>query len=290
MIRDFFLLMRPWQWTKNLFIFLPLFFALQFNNLHLLAKAGLAFVFFCLLASGIYIFNDYNDRDEDRRHPKKKMRPLAKGSIKAKSALTVWILLTMTGLLGAWLLDMSMLYLALFYLVLNISYTIKFKHIPLLDIFIIALGFVIRIFVGGVVTGVKIYPWIIVMTFLLAMFLALGKRRDDVLLFLNSGEKARKSVDGYTLNFIDSSMVAMATITIVSYIMYTMSPEIIAKFNTDQLYLTTVFVILGIMRYLQITMVEQRSADPTEILLKDIFIQIAILGWITMFGILIYLR
>jgi decaprenyl-phosphate phosphoribosyltransferase len=289
-MRDLFLLIRPWQWTKNLFIFLPLFFALQLNNFHLLAKAGLAFVFFCLLASGIYIFNDYHDREEDRRHPKKKMRSLAAGRVTAKSALTVGVLLTMAGLLGAWLLDMSMLYLALFYLVLNISYTIKFKHVPLLDIFIIALGFVIRIFVGGVVTGVMIYPWIIVMTFLLSLFLALGKRRDDVLLFLDNGEKSRKSVDGYTLNFVDNSMVAMAAVTIVSYIMYTMSSEIIAKFKTDHLYLTTVFVILGIMRYLQITMVEQRSADPSEILLKDSFIQISILGWITMFGLLIYLR
>ena len=156
--------------------------------------------------------------------------------------------------------------MALFYLVLNISYTIKLKHVPLLDIFIIAFGFVIRIIVGGVVTGVKIYPWIIVMTFLLALFLAMGKRRDDVLLFLNSGEKARKSIDGYTLDFIDSSMVVLAAVTIVSYIMYTMSPEIMAKFKTGHLYLTTVFVILGIMRYLQIMMVEQRSADPVEIL------------------------
>ena len=217
------------------------------------------------------------------------MRPLAAGRIAVKNAITVGILLTVAGLGGAWSLDMSMLYLALFYLVLNISYTIKFKHVPLVDIFIIAFGFVLRIFVGGVVTGVTIYPWIIVMTFLLSLFLALGKRRDDVLLFLRDGTKARKSVDGYTLNFVDNSMVAMAAVTIVSYIMYTMSSEIITKFKTNHLYLTTVFVILGIIRYLQITMVEQHSADPAEILLKDSFIQIAILGWITMFGLLVYL-
>jgi len=128
------------------------------------------------------------------------------------------------------------------------------------------------------------------MTFLLSLFLALGKRRDDVLIFLNSGEKARKSVDGYTLSFIDGSMVVMAAVTIVSYVMYTMSPEITAKFGTGHLYLTTIFVILGVMRYLQITMVEQRSADPAEILIRDSFIQIAILGWIVMFGLLIYLQ
>jgi len=289
-MKEYLSLLRIPQYLKNLFIFLPLFFALQLANVHLLGRAGLAFVFFCLLASGVYIFNDYHDREEDRRHPTKKMRPLAAGRVDAGSALALGALLTAAGLAGAWLLDVSLLYLFLLYLILNIFYTLKLKHVPLLDIFIIALGFVVRIFVGGVVTGVRIYPWIIVMTFLLSLFLALGKRRDDVLIFLNFGEKARKSVDGYTLSFIDGSMVVMAAVTIVSYVMYTMSPEITAKFGTGHLYLTTIFVILGVMRYLQITMVEQRSADPTEILFRDSFIQIAILGWIVMFGLMIYLR
>lgn len=289
-MRELFLLLRPRQWTKNLFIFLPLFFALQFHNILMLVKVCLAFVLFCMLASGIYIFNDYYDREEDRRHPKKKYRPLAAGTVKVTYAITVCILLTMIGLIGAWWsLNTSMFYLSLFYLLLNYSYTIKLKHIPLLDIFIIALGFVIRIFVGGVVTGVKIFPWIIVMTFLLSLFLALGKRRDDVLLSASNDQKMRRSVDGYTLTFIDNCMVAMAAITIVSYIMYTMSHEIITKFKTDYLYLTTIFVIFGVMRYLQITIVEQRSADPAEILVKDSFIKITILGWIILFGVLIYL-
>jgi decaprenyl-phosphate phosphoribosyltransferase len=123
----------------------------------------------------------------------------------------------------------------------------------------------------------------------LALLLAMGKRRDDVLLFLNGGGRARKSIDGYSLHFIDSAMVVLAAVTIVSYIMYTMSPEIMAKFKTHHLYLTTVFVILGILRYLQILIVEQRSADPVEILWTDTFIQIALIGWITIFGLLIYL-
>jgi len=288
-MHNLFLLIRPWQWTKNLFIFLPLFFSLQLNNFNLLVKAGMACAIFCLLASGIYIFNDYYDIKEDQKHPKKKRRPLAAGTVTVKSALTVGFLLTVAGLFGAVLLDAATLYLALLYLMLNISYTIKLKHISLLDVFIIALGFVIRILVGGVVTGVKIYPWIIIMTFLLTFFLALGKRREDVLLFLNKGERVRKSIDGYTLNFIDNIMVAMAAITIVFYLTYTMSSEIIIKFKTDQLYLTTVFVIWGILRYLQITMVEQRLFDPVEILITDPFIQMAIIGWITMFSLLIYL-
>jgi decaprenyl-phosphate phosphoribosyltransferase len=289
-MRDLFLLMRPRQWTKNLFIFLPLFFALQFHQLDLLAKAALAFVFFCLLASAVYIFNDYHDREEDRDHPGKKTRPLAAGRVTPGVAAGSALLLAAIGLLGAGYLDMSVLSMALLYLALNIAYTIRLKQVPLLDIFIIAFGFVIRIIVGGVATGGRIYPWIIVMTFLLALFLALGKRRDDVLVSLSSGERARRrSIGGYTVAFIDSSMVVLAAVTIVSYIMYTMSPEIIAKFKTGHLYLTTAFVILGIMRYLQIILVEKRPADPAEILWKDSFIQISLIGWITMFGLLIYL-
>ncbi len=288
-MRDLFVLLRPKQWTKNLFIFLPLFFSLQFHQLHLLAKAGLAFVFFCLLASAVYIFNDYHDREEDRRHPRKRARPLAAGRVTPGSAAVGGVLLAAGGLLGAAYIGLPMLGMSLLYLALNIAYTLKLKHVALLDVFVIAIGFVIRIIVGGVATGGRIYPWIIVMTFLLALFLAMGKRRDDVRLSLSSGEPSRRSVGGYTVDFIDGSMVALAAVTIVSYIMYTMSPEIAAKFGTGHLYLTTVFVILGILRYLQLIVVEQQSADPVEILWKDPFLQVSLIGWITMFGLLIYL-
>ena len=181
-----------------------------------------------------------------------------------------------------------MLYLVLLYVGLNIIYTIKLKHIPIVDIFIIASGFVIRIFIGGVVTHIKIYPWIVIMTFLLALLLSLAKRRDDVLILLETNDRTRKSIDGYNLAFIDMFMMAMAAITIVAYIMYTMSPEIILKFRTDKLYFTTAFVILGIMRYMQITLVEKKSGSPTEVLLKDRFLQSTIFCWIITFGILIY--
>jgi decaprenyl-phosphate phosphoribosyltransferase len=281
--------MRPRQWTKNILIFLPLFFGLQFNNFHLLAKACFAFILFCLLASAVYIFNDYHDREEDRRHPQKKTRPLAAGRVTTRSALSIGIILTTVGLLGSAYLDISTLYMTILYLILNVFYTVKLKQVPFLDILIVAFGFVIRIIVGGVVTGIKVYPWIMIMTFLLALFLAMGKRRDDILLFRNNGERVRKSIDGYTVKFIDNSMVALSVVMIVSYIMHTMSSEIVSKFKTGHLYLTTAFVILGIMRYLQIVIVEQRYADPVEILWKDSLIQIAIIGWITMFGLLIYL-
>jgi|YelNatPaOPRAMG01_1025707.scaffolds.fasta_scaffold04099_1 4-hydroxybenzoate polyprenyltransferase len=288
--RDFLALLRPWQWTKNLFIFLPLFFALKIFELDLLIRACEAFVFFCLLSSAVYVGNDIFDLAEDRRHPAKRNRPLAAGRVSVKQASTALVTLLFLGLTGSWLMGPLMLALSILYLLINVLYTLKVKHHAIIDIMFIATGFVIRIFVGGVATGVTIYPWIVVMTFLLALFLALGKRREDLIISTMSGEKTRKSIEGYNLPFIDAAMIVMAAVTIVAYVMYTLSSEVMAKFHTHQLYLTTFFVILGLLRYLQIAMVDQKISDPTEVILRDRFLQLAIVGWIISFGLLIYLR
>jgi 4-hydroxybenzoate polyprenyltransferase len=155
-------------------------------------------------------------------------------------------------------------------------------------VFIIAAGFVIRLFIGSLVTGIELSMWIIIMTFLLALFLALAKRRDDVVIFLASGERTRKVVDGYNLDILDLSMTIMASVTIVSYIMYTVSPEVIKKTNSDKLYLSVVFVMLGVMRYLQIVFVEKGSGSPTDVLLRDRFIQMTLAGWVLLLWMLIY--
>ncbi len=290
MFKDYLLLLRPWQWTKNLFVFLPLFFALQIANMCLLARAVEAFLLVCLLARGIYIFNDYHDRHEDRIHPRKKKRPLASGRIQAAPALLLGGILISAACLGAAAINIFLFYLFLFYVALNVAYTMRLKHLAIIDIMIISTGFVLRVFIGGIVTGIEVYPWIIVMTFLLSLFLAFGKRRDDVLYLESDGIMARKSIDGYSLKFIDCSMMITAAVTIVSYIMYTMSLEITAKFNTSHLYLTSFFVIAGIFRYLQITIVEQKEADPSMVILRDHFIQMTIMGWILVFGLLIYIQ
>jgi decaprenyl-phosphate phosphoribosyltransferase len=287
-MKDYFRLLRVDQYLKNLFIFLPLFFSLRILETDLLFDASLAFVIFSAVASAVYIFNDYLDIAEDRAHPVKKERPLASGRVSARLALTLAAVLLMAGLAASWLLSPNMFSLLVVYGILSATYSIRLKHIPIIDIFVIAVNFVIRILVGGAVTHVKITMWIIIMTFLLALFLALAKRRDDVLIFLETEQKSRRSIDGYNLAFIDSAMMAMAAVTIVSYILYTVSPDVITKFGTDKLYLTTAFVILGMMRYLQITIVEEKSGSPTEILFKDRFIQFTLLGWIFSFGILIY--
>ena len=282
-------LFRVRQYVKNLFIFLPLFFSLRIMDLHLLWQAALAFAIFSMTASAVYILNDLLDVEEDRKHPTKKNRPIASGAVSRQVAIPLIFFLLGAGIALSWALDRRMLYLIILYVMLNVLYGWKLKHISVLDIFIVASGFVIRIFVGGVVTETKITMWIVVMTFLLALFLALAKRRDDVLIFRNSEVKARKSIDGYNLVFIDSAMMVMSAVIIVAYIMYTISPEVIDRMKTDNLYVTTVFVIMGIMRYMQITFVEEGSGAPTEIILKDKLMQLSILGWLGAFAVLIYL-
>ena len=198
--------------------------------------------------------------------------------------------LIVLGLSIAYNLSLQMFSLCLFYIALNIAYSMKLKHVPILDIMIIAVCFVIRIFVGAVVGDVPIYKWIVILTFLLALFMALGKRRDDVLIFMETNHIPRKSIDGYNLRFIDASMMIMAAVVLVAYLMYTVSPDIMAKFKTEKLYITSIFVLTSIMRYLQITLLEEKSGSPTEILLKDLFIQTSIVGWFISFAILVYGR
>ena len=282
-------LLRVEQYAKNLFIFLPLFFSMQIGNVELLGLAAAAFVVFSMAASAVYVFNDSLDIEEDRNHPLKKNRPLAAGTLNRRFAAVLIPLFALPSLAASWLLNPSLFGLVLLYMVMNAAYGWKLKHIPIVDVAVIASGFVIRVVAGAVVTGTAIYMWILIMTFLLALFLALAKRRDDVILFVAADRKSRKTIDGYNLAFIDSAMMIMAAVTIVAYILYTVSPDVMMKFGTDKLYTTTLFVILGILRYMQITLVENRSGSPTEVLLRDGFLQLAILGWLATFALLIYL-
>jgi len=282
------ILMRPHQYIKNLFIFLPLFFALEITNTNLLLNALLAFVAFSISASSIYIFNDYMDIEVDRLHPKKRKRPLASGEVSKKSAKSLIAILSIIGISLMAVVSLKALYVLLLYMGLNIAYTLHLKHIAILDITIIAIGFVLRLFVGAFATDIKLSMWIVVMTFLLALFMALAKRRDDVLIYLNTGKKMRKVIDGYNLQFLDTAMAIMASVVIVAYTIYTTSSEVVARVHSEYLYLTALFVILGVLRYLQITFVEEESGSPTKIVLKDRFMQFVLLGWIITFVWILY--
>ena len=281
-------LMRPHQYVKNLFIFLPLFFAIKITDTELLFNTFIAFIAFSISASAIYTLNDYYDIEEDRLHPKKKKRPLASGAITKPQAIIIMGCLFLAGFTLMGLLSVKATTILAAYVLMNIAYSFYLKHIAILDVTIIALGFVLRLFVGAVVTNIHLSMWIVLMTFLLALFMALAKRRDDVLIYLDTGKKMRKVIDGYNLQFLDSAMMIMASVVIVAYTIYTTSSEVIARIHSEYLYLTALFVILGVLRYMQITFVEKDSGSPTRIVLKDRFMQLTLSGWLASFAWIIY--
>lgn len=283
-MRPYLQLLRLHQYVKNGFILAPLFFAFRFTDLHLLGNLVVVALGFSFVASAIYILNDYFDREADRQHPTKRNRPLAAGSVTVPGAFAMFG--GLLGLGGAMigLVSLDALLITGLYVLNNLLYSYRFKHVPILDVTQIALGFVLRLYVGQA-AGEGLTPlsmWIVLVTFMLALFLGFAKRRDDVLLALD-GNKVRKAIDGYNLEFINGAMMLMASVTIVSYISYTISAEVISRLHTDQLYYTVLFVVVGILRYMQITFVEQKSGSPTKVLLRDLFLQLCIVGWLITF-------
>lgn len=280
-MNDLFKLLRVHQYVKNLFIFAPFLFSFHFVSSDVI-NTSIAFILFSLMASSIYVLNDYMDIEEDLQHPKKKFRPLASGKVNKNTAKILIVLLSSTSLISAYFISRILFIVLVIYFILNIAYSLKLKHIAIVDIFIIAIGFVLRLFAGSSMVEISLSMWIIIMTFLLALFLALAKRRDDILLSAE-GKETRKNIDGYNLEFVNATMVFMSGVIVVSYILYTVSWEVLNRLNTQYLYLTSFFVILGIMRYMQITFVEGNSGSPTKIVLKDRFLQITILFWLLSF-------
>ncbi len=288
MLKHYLQLMRPHQYSKNLFLYMPLFFGLKITDSFLLIKTTVAALSFCLVSSSIYILNDFFDREDDRKHPEKKERPLASGRVSSRSAIILMGLLLSGGLFLSLLVNIKVFYLLIIYILFNIAYTVKLKHLVLVDVLLISTGFLIRLSAGSVVSEITLSSWIVVMTFLLALFLSLAKRRYDLIIYLESGNKVRRVIDGYNLEFLNAAMMIMASVVIVSYLMYTSSSALMNRKGSDRLYLTVFWVITGILRYMQITFIQNKSGSPTMVLLRDRFIQLTILGWLITFGIIIY--
>lgn len=293
MPKDIVRLLRPQQWLKNLFVFLPLFFSGQIINLSEWGACLIAFAAFSFTASAVYCFNDIIDAAIDKMHPEKRCRPIASGRVgKMTAYITIFVLLLLAvSVVFFWSGEKGgSILLALFaYVFINVAYSLKLKQIAIIDVFIVAIGFVIRVVVGGIVTGVVLSQWIILMTFLLALFLAFAKRRDDVVLFQSSGVSMRKNIGQYNLDFINQVITIIGTITIVCYIMYSVSDEVTKRFENQYVYITSVFVLAGIIRYMQLTLVNVKSGNPTHILMHDRFIQLCIAAWVATFCIIIYL-
>jgi 4-hydroxybenzoate polyprenyltransferase len=284
-------LIRPKHWAKNLFLFVPPFFAGKFFELDKIGLLTGGFVAFSFLASSIYIINDYRDIEDDKKHPEKRKRPLASGSVNKNVAIILSCVLTIAGAVIAYLLDSSgkFLFIAGLYYLLNLSYSFGLKNIAIVDILILAAGFVLRVKAGAQLAAVSTTEWFIIMTFLLALFLAIAKRRDDVLLKMNTGSDMRKSIKGYSLDFLNTLLGLFCAILIVSYVNYTISPAAFEKFG-HRLYYTALFVIAALMRYLQITFIHNKAGSPTDVLYKDRFIQVTLVLWAASFFVILYLR
>jgi len=281
-------LLRVQHYVKNILIFFPAFFALKITDTLLFFETFIAFSAFSIAVSGVYIFNDYCDIDQDKKHPIKKNRPLASGLISKKNAVLMIILLLCIGASLMAYISVKGLTVLIIYILLNISYSIYFKEIAIIDVVFVAMGFVLRLFVGSSVSEVGLSMWIVIMTFLLALFIVLAKRRDDVLIFINTKQKVRKSTDGYSLKFLDASMNIIASVLIVAYVMYTTSASVMVRVGSEYLYITSLFVILGIMRYLIITLQDEGSASPIKIIFNDSFLQVVLLLWLMSFTWILY--
>ena len=287
-------LIRPQQWLKNVFVIIPMFFGGSLLDPGDIRASVLTFMAYSFVASSVYCFNDINDVEADRRHPVKCRRPLASGAV---SMGTAWVLMVLmlvvaaafTAMLGDREHVLKVGAVLLFYYIMNLAYCAKLKQYAIVDVCVVAFGFVLRVLAGGFATDIVPSKWLVLMTFLLTLFLSFAKRRDDVLRMNETGEPPRKNTIRYNLTFINQAITVSASVTLVCYIMYTVSPEVVARFGSDMLYLTSVFVLLGLLRYMQITVVDKKSGDPTKMVLHDRFTQLVVAAWALTFLVIIYL-
>lgn len=292
MIKDILRLTRPKQWIKNFFVFIPMFFGGELFDTNSLWLTAITFVAFSLVASSIYCYNDIVDVDADRQHPVKCHRPIASGALSVRMGYMLMIMTFVLGVAVMFLLPpevkSQVMAVVIFYYVLNLSYCSKLKQYAILDVCIVAFGFVLRILAGGFACELALSNWIVIMTFLLTLFMSFAKRRDDVLRMNETGEAPRKNTVRYNLTFINQAITITASVTLVCYIMYCVSPEVAERFETPYLYLTFVFVLLGLLRYIQIAVVDQKSGDPTKVILRDHFSQVVVVAWLLTFLLMIY--
>ncbi len=283
-------LIRIRHWSKNLFLFLPVFFAGELANIQSYHKLFIGFITFSLVASTIYIFNDLLDLEEDRAHPINKNRPLASGKINKKTAIIVAVILLISSFIITNIFFQNKgLFILLIYFGMNILYSVKLKTIPILDVFILATGFILRITYGGVLTDTLISKWLVLMVFLLSLFMGFAKRRSD-LVISQKNTKKRKSLNGYNVMFLDSVILINVGISIVCHIMYTVSDDVTRQMESDnKIYLSSIFVFYGTIKYLQNVYVFNNGLSPVDILWKDRQIQMSILGWLMVYAYYIYI-
>jgi len=281
--------LRIQQWIKNLFVFAPLIFSQNVFNLPLLVKTAFAFVLFCILSGAAYIMNDIHDLEEDKLHPVKSKRPLASGRLKTTHAFFACILLVLLGLVGAYFFHIHFFIALLIYFILQIAYSSWLKHVVIIDVFLVATGYLIRVIAGGLVIGVQLSPWLVICTFLIALFLALSKRRHELLLLDEGAEAHRPILKEYTPLLLDQMIAVVTASTVISYCLYTISSETVAKFGTKNLLFTIPFVLYGIFRYLYLVHKKDEGGSPEALIIKDKPLLVDLFLWIATAVLILYI-
>lgn len=280
--------MRPHQWVKNLFVIAPLLFSGRLTDADSAINASVGFLAFCALSSSVYIFNDWWDAEADQAHPEKRHRPISSGELPIGLALTASGLLFGTGVVIASLVGRGFALIGLFYAALIVAYCIVIKRIMILDAMTIAGGFVLRVLAGAVAVGVAATHWLVACTFLLALFLAFSKRRQELLILEGETTSHREVLGLYSVSYLDRVITIVIGAAIVCYALYAVAPETTARFGTDKLVYGTVFVIYGMLRYLALLNDPANGGNPTKLLLTDAPLILTIAGWVVYNILVIY--
>ena len=281
--------LRPQQWVKNGFVFAALIFSRSLTDWHRNARVAAGAFLFCLISSAVYLFNDILDAPEDRKHPLKRARPLASGRLGVGTASIVAIILAILSLYGAWILDHTFFIILLTYGVINVLYSWVLKRVVLLDVFVISAGFVLRVIGGGVIIHVEISPWLVVCATLLALFLALSKRRHELMVLGKDAGDHRSILAHYSPYFLDQLIGIVTASTVMSYALYTLSHDVQVKFPGKRLELTIPFVLFGIFRYLYLVHQNEEGGNPTRLLFTDPVLLSVVLFWAASVIFIIYL-
>lgn len=280
--------LRPEQWPKNFLVFAGLLFGKQLFDAGAVATAVAAFAVFCGLSGTIYLLNDIADREADRRHPLKSKRPIASGQLSPGFALGATVALGVVSTWAAFLLRPSFGVVALAYVALQAGYSARLKHIVIIDVLAIAIGFVLRAVAGAVVIGVSISHWLLVCTVLLALFLALAKRRHELVLLAAGATEHRRILGEYSPYLLDQMIGVVTASTLIAYIFYTISPETVQNFDTEYLALTIPFPLYGIFRYLYLVHQKEGGGSPAEMLLTDRPLLVCVALWALAVVLIVY--
>ncbi len=280
--------LRPHQWTKNLVVLAALAFSKHLFEVDAVLRAGLAFVVFCALSGAVYLVNDLSDLERDRLHPRKRLRPLASGELSIPAARLAATLLLLAGLGASLALGPAFAAVSLTYVVLNLAYSFGLKNVVILDVLSISLGFVLRAVAGALAIDVRFSSWLLVCTILLALFLSLAKRRHELVRLDAAASEHRQILTEYTPYLLDQMISVVTASCLTAYAFYTMAPETVAKYQTESLALTIPFVLYGILRYLYLVHRRERGGSPTDVLLTDRPLLVAVALWAVAVVVIVY--